>query len=201
MIDFPLLTAEQFAEEKYDLPEVGRWHELVAGKVVNLHPPSVAHGTAVLNLSKALAEHLQKLSRGYACFELGLVVGRDPDTVRCPPLSLFAKGGLFAESDKIVTDTKPAMVFEIASTADRRRSMERRIQEYLECGIELVWVADTFEKLVRTSERDQPQQTLLETHHLDGDTFFKRSRDNRTLLSGFKFRVADVFAEPEFWTR
>ena len=201
MIDFPLITAEQFADKKYDLPESGRWHELVGGKVVNLHPPDAAHGTALINFSKVLAQHLQQRSGAYACFELGLIIARNPDTVRCPPLSLITQGKLFAESDKAVTDIKPAMVFEIASTVDRRRNMERRICEYLDWGVELVWVADTVRKLMHTNERNRPQQTFTESQEIEGDAFFEESTDHSQLLTGFKLGVADVFVEPDFWKR
>ena len=190
MIDFNLLTGEQFVERKLDLPEGGRWHELVAGKVVQLQPPDVAHGTTLLNFSKALADYLQRQPDGYACFELGLIVGRDPDTVRCPAVSFFVEGDKFAESDKTVTDSRPALVVEIASTNDRRRTMRQRVDEYLAWGVQLVWVADPNEKQFHIFQPGRPGKKLGEDQSLLG----------QPVINGFEIRVGDLFLEPEWWT-
>ena len=55
-----LLTAEQFVAVRHELADGGRWTELIAGRPVLLSPPTVEHGGAVLNLSKALAEYSQR---------------------------------------------------------------------------------------------------------------------------------------------
>ncbi len=44
MIDDALVTAEEFANTKYDLPEGGRWTELFAGRILTLQPPDEVHG-------------------------------------------------------------------------------------------------------------------------------------------------------------
>src|SRR5260221_12134109 len=96
-----LMTAQQFVDSRDELPDGGRWTELVAGKPVTLSPPTVEHGTAVLNLGKALAEYVQREQGGYACFELGLVIARHPDTVCFPAACFFTAGPLFAEAGKV----------------------------------------------------------------------------------------------------
>src|SRR5689334_6584422 len=98
-----LLTAEEFAHSKYDLPDGGRWTELVEGQVKAYSAVDDIHGNVVRNLSAALANHAQQTQQGYAGFELGLIVSRGPDTVRCPAISYFVDGERFAELDKIVT--------------------------------------------------------------------------------------------------
>ena len=189
-----LLTAEQFSEQKFDLPDGGRWVELVDGELVTLHPPDVAHGTTLLNLSKALADCLQQNPEGYACFELGLIVARNPDTVRCPPVSFFVQGDRFAEADKAVTDTRPALVAEIPSTNDRRRDLGRRIKAYLEWGIELVWVIDPIEKEVYVYQRGRPSKKLSEHKMLYGCSLLGNS-----ILPEFKIRISALFVEPDWW--
>ena len=188
------LTAEQFAEKKFDLPDGGRWVELVDGEVVTLQPPDVAHGTTVLNLSKALANCLQQDSEGYACFELGLIVARNPDTVRCPSVSYFIEGDRFAEADSTVTETKPALVVEVPSTNDRRRDLGRRVKTYLQWGVELVWVIDPVDKEVFVYQRGRPSKQLGEHQMLYGC-----SLKGNSVLPEFKIRISDLFAEPEWW--
>src|SRR5690349_9953116 len=104
MNDEPKLTAQQFAELRPDLPENGRWTELVAGRLVQLDPPDELHGNVVLNLSKAMADYIQSKqqdSEGYLCFELGLLVRRNPDTIHFPAASFVTQGGRFAAVDQI----------------------------------------------------------------------------------------------------
>src|SRR4026207_167967 len=115
----PRMSAQQFAELRPDLPENGRWTELVAGQVVQLDPPDEFHGNVVLNLSKAMADYIQSKSPdsgGYLCFELGLLVHRDPDTIHFPAASFVTQGARFAAVDQIFVDVPPKLVVEIAST-------------------------------------------------------------------------------------
>lgn len=186
------ITAEQFAERLFDLPEAGRWHELVAGEVVMLDPPDEAHGNVVLNLSKAIGEYLggqRERPVGYACFEIGLIVTRDPDTVRRPAISFFAGGPSFAESDELVTSSVPQLVIEAASTPSRRRSIMDRVEQHHAFGVQHVWVVDPVERVIHCCERARTARQLTESRTLAGEP----------LLPGFAMSVADVFAEPSWW--
>lgn len=185
-----MLTAEEFADRKFDLPEGGRWHELVSGELNQFDPPEVVHGNIILNLSKALAEHLTPDNPAYACFELGLVVCRDPDTVRCPPVSLFVEGERFAEMDKQVTETRPALVIEIAASNARRAEMADRIGEFHDWGVGLVWVIDPEGRCVHVAPRGHNRQVVVAAEMLWG----------RPLLPGFGIRVDELFADPDWWS-
>ena len=187
-----ILTAEEFADERLDLPEGGRWHELESGIVVMLQPPESGHGTAVLNFSRALSEWLRDddgSENGYACFDIGLIVERDPDTVRSPAVSYFAGGRRFEESDKLVTETCPRLVIELASTNDRRRGIRDRVLAYHERGVEAVWVADPIEKTVTLLPRGRATRTVAGEGTLESD-----------VLAGFTMTVEQFFAEPDWWT-
>ena len=194
MNDNQILTAGEFAAAKFDLPEAGRWVELVGGQLVTLDPPDTLHGTVVLNLSKALAEPLQGSTEGYACFELGLVVAKNPDTVRCPAISVFLSGDRFSEADKVVTNAEPALVVDVASTGARRRGIDDRIAEFQAMGVELIWVADTVDREVHIHRSGRPSETLDGSQTLHGD-----ATTESPILAGFKVTVADLFAEPGWW--
>lgn len=183
-----LLTVEQFVAQRDELPDGGRWTELLAGRLFTLQPPTIEHGTAVLNLSKALAEFSHRERSGYACFELGFVVTRDPDTLRFPAVSFFEGESLFVEADKVVTDVRPVLVAEIASTNDRRRNMKQRVSGWLEWGVPLVWVLDPLAKAIHASGRDMAAQQLASHQTLFG----------RAALSGFRIGVGDLFEEPRW---
>lgn len=168
------LTAEQFSARLEDNDFGPQWIELVAGRVVTLDPPDLVHGAVVLNLTKAIAEYLQgaRDENGYACFEIGLVVARGPDTVRRPPISVFVDGERFAELERRVTETRPALVIEIASTNDRRNTMRARVESYLQWGIRTVWVADTAETAVHVIQSGRPPRIFKGDQTVPGSPVF-----------------------------
>lgn len=187
-----LLTAEQFAERRFDLPEAGRWTELIAGEVVQLSPPDAMHGTAVLNLSKRLAEHRQQTpeSGGAACFDLGLITNRRPDTVLVPAVSVIPDVGPFELADAVLTEKVPSLVVEIPSTHDRQNAVEWKIEAYLEFGVESVWVVEHSGERVRMTSRDSETRLVF-----SGETL-----QHEALLPGFEMPVRELFQEPEWWT-
>ncbi|RMG36797.1 MAG: Uma2 family endonuclease [Planctomycetota bacterium] len=192
-------TAERFAEEKFDLPDAGRWHELEAGELVQLEPPDTLHGTAVLNFSRELGRYLQEYREGYACYELGLIVQRRPDTVRVPAISYFASGPAFAETDAIVTETRPALVVEVPSTPLRRRGLTDRIQTYLQWGVPYVLVLDPQTRGVQFHSHTRQVLRLSESDVFATEPDWLIPGLDRPLLPGFAIAVASIYAEPEWW--
>lgn len=189
MIDVAPLSAEEFARWEDDDGDGHRWAELAAGKIIRYAPPDPEHGRIVLNISKSLAEHLQKqgaAAEGYACFELGLIVARNPDTVRRPAISYFSIGPRFAELENVVTETRPQLVFEVASSAERRRNAIERVERYLEWGVRSVWLADPLEKQVHVVNQKGRPKLLGADQALEGGS----------VLPDFRMNVADVFFQP-----
>jgi Uma2 family endonuclease len=185
----PLMTAEQFVEQRFDLPDAGQWAELTRGEPTFFQPPDLEHGNVILNLSKALGTHVQAARAGYACFELGLAVARRPDTIRFPAACYFLEGKLFAESDKAFTDLAPALVIELASTNDRRKAMADRVREYFEFGVPYVWLIDPHERCVHLCARGKVPQRIGELETLNGDP----------PLRGFRLPVVELFHVPDWW--
>lgn len=187
------MTAAEFAERRVDLPEAGRWHELHAGQPVLLDAPSDAHGTVVLNLSRAVGIWLQdpeNIGAGYACHGPGLLVARDPDTLYMPSLLFFTEGPLFGQMDETIASITPQLVVDVASSNDRRREMRDRTLGYLQLGVQVVWVPDPFKKEVLVIRKNAPTLALGTRQSLDGSP----------VLPGFSISVADVFAQPDWWT-
>lgn len=181
------LTVEQFEER---LIEGDRWIELVAGRLVRLDPPDELHGDVVRNLSKPLAMYLKKSPDTYAVFELPLVIAREPATIRCPAISCFQSGSRFAEADNLLTETRPALVIEVASTNDRREGMSERVKAYLDIGVKAVWVIDPVTKHLHQFHPPEPGRMFKETQTLQG----------APVLPGFTMSIADLFQQPK-WDR
>ncbi len=199
MIDSALLTAESFDVARYDLPDGGQWVELVRGRVDVLSPPEEEHRIAVLNLSKALGDYLNEHREGYPCFDLGLIVGRNPDSVRFPAISYFIGSELFAETDKALTETRPALVVEILSSNDRRLSLSDRIFEYTNWGVEVLWVVDPVEKAVHTMRPGYSNKSVREHETLTGSLSWRHKATAQPILPDFRIAVADIFTPPGYW--
>jgi len=192
MIANSRMTAEEFAKSKPELPEAGRWHELHEGRPVVMQPPDDSHGTAVFNLTRALAEWFQSRQEqkiGYACHEIGLHVSRDPDTVYCPAICFFSTGQQFSQTDNAVASEVPALVVDVASANDRRSEMRRRTLGYLALGVETVWVPDPSKKEIQVIDQNQQTVALGQWQTLEGST----------VLPSFSIAVKQVFAQPKWW--
>ena len=189
MIDGPLTTAEQFLEQRYEMPEGGQWSELLDGKTHHLQPPDPDHGNAVFNLSKALADYIQQTKIGYACFDLGLHIAKQPDSVLFPAACIFTDGPLFAESDKELTETCPAVIVEIKSTSDRAALIKSRVKQYHEWGVESVWVMNPKGESVELHTSRSQVQSFQGTDEFAGDP----------ILEEFKVVVLDLYKEPDWW--
>ncbi|QDU35923.1 hypothetical protein Mal4_02050 [Maioricimonas rarisocia] len=183
------MTAEQFIEQRFDMPESGQWAELVEGVPVFFEPPDLDHGNAILNLSKAVAAYVQPSVPGYACFDLGLLMERAPDTIRFPAMCWFTTGQRFEESDKDLTETVPTLVVDMASTPDRRRHTSQRTRHFLQWGVETVWVIDSAEETVTVFESDDAPREYGSEDRLPGGP----------VLQGFDLTVSDLFVQPAWW--
>ena len=181
------MTVEQFLDQRGEMPEGGQWAELHAGVPVFLEPPDVDHGTVVLNLSKALATYFHQVEAGYACFDLGLHVARQPDTVYFPAVSLFLTGLRFAESDNAVTETVPALAMEILSTPDRQQGLELRLAQLLHWGVPSIWTIDLKSKTVQIWDRQG--ETLLRSGEM---------LESVPALPGFRVPVIELFTVPDW---
>lgn len=189
MAESETYTAEQFLEARYELPDAGRWMELDHGKIINLDPPDVEHGTIILNLSKVLSVYFHQVNQGYACFELGLLVKQNPDTVRIPPVCIFKGGDRFEETDKAISERKPDAIIEIASTNPRRQLMNEHVSEFVHWGVDLIWVIDP-----------QPQEVLEYLPASGSEVIETKGKiTGGNVLPGFSMKVEDLFAEPVWW--
>jgi Uma2 family endonuclease len=192
MSDKPLLTAEEFAACKHLLPEAGRWHELHDGQTVLLSAPDDIHGTIVLNLSRFLAQWFQTQpvsSRGYACFDVGLWVRTQPDTVYVPAISIFRDGKPFSQFDQVIATEVPQLVIEVASSNDRREDMRLRTTAYQKLGVSEIWIPDPFKKEIQVIRKSSHTLALGYWQFLEGGP----------ALPGFRVSVEKVFSQPEWW--
>ena len=130
---------------------------------------------------------------------MGLLLKRGPDTVRFPAISYFLGGALFEETDKAITETRPALIVEVMSSNDRRRSLSDRIYDYTNWGVEVLWVVDPIDKAVHTIRPGYANKAAREDESLCGSLSWRHRATSQAILPDFRIAVADIFALPEYW--
>lgn len=183
------MTASEFIAQRHELPDGGRWTELVLGQPTMLQPPDQKHGDVILNLSRKVAATLTPRDSKYAGFDVGVRTRRDPDTVRFPAVSVFTRGDRFSQLDSMFAEECPALVMEIVSSNDRRTTIAERVYEYHRSGIEKVWVIDPVAEQVTVLRHTGRPLTFSENERLT----------DIALLPGFEVRARELFMEPAWW--
>src|SRR5947209_20511120 len=85
-----LMTADEFFDFVHRPENANRWFELVRGEVIELPPPMKIHGVVTANTAAELRAYARKRRKGYVtCNDSGVILERDPDTVRGPDVALY----------------------------------------------------------------------------------------------------------------
>ncbi len=135
-----LLTAEEF----YCLPDPpqGGKMELIRGKVVTHMPVSGKHGKRQVQIARALDEFLDGRRLAEVAVETGFIIRRDPDLVLAPDVSVTPvdrlPGGQLPEDSFV--DGVPSLAVEVVSPGDSEARVMAKVGEYLEAGVDRVWI-------------------------------------------------------------
>jgi Uma2 family endonuclease len=134
-----------------------RW-ELVGGAPSEL-PAWPAECDAVkLRLVALLSDYVIRRRSGEIAFlGEGLVVSRNPDTVRCPAVMVFHPPAPRDDFPPRFTTELPTLVAEVVSPADRPKPVNQRINDYRGFGVHLLWEVRPADRLVLAYQRrDHP---------------------------------------------
>lgn len=182
-----LFTAADLELMPTDLPSGPIDFELDNGRLVFIMvPPGNTHGAAQVKIVTQLMIQGEFKSHGKVRTEVGVILWRDPDRVVSPDVFFVAKKSLpIKTSREGYLETIPELVVEIRSKNDSLQYIERKVQHYLQAGVELVWVAD-------------PSTKTIAAHTVDGQVTIFNDGDTLTLpniIPEFSMAVADVFQE------
>jgi len=115
-----LLTAEQFWEWASRSENQDKLYELESGKVVEMPPPGELHGILCGWITHLLWSYVVQRGRGYVCSnDTGLLVQRNPDSVRGPDVMLFDDSRPLEEMSRQFTERIPRLVVEVLSPSDQ----------------------------------------------------------------------------------
>jgi Uma2 family endonuclease len=181
------MTAEEFGEWANSPENENRWFELVHGEVIELPPPKKPHGIFCLNVAWRLQSYVRKRRKGYLTInDAGVILERDPDTVRGPDVALYEDEDTFAEMPPGYAENPPVLVAEVLSPNDRADRTSRKITDYLRNGVCLVWVLDPETQSVTVYRPDKGPQLLQGKQKITGEE----------VLPGFQCRISDFFVLP-----
>ncbi|MGH7168744.1 MAG: Uma2 family endonuclease [Gemmataceae bacterium] len=182
-----LMTAEEFCDWVRQPEQDDKWFELVRGEVIELPSPMKPHGVVCVRVASALSAYADQRGFGYVtCNDSGVILERDPDTVRGPDVAFYEDANTFAELHPKYGEVPPRLAVEVLSPNDRANKVLRKINDYLRCGVGLVWVIDPEIRTLTVHQPGKPQVELTENQEVTGED----------VLPGFRCSVSGFFRLP-----
>ncbi len=184
-----LMTAEQFWEWANRPENAEKFFELERGKVIEMPPPTKAHGFVCGNAARILGGYALQSRRGYICTnDAGVLIERDPDTIRGPDVSFSTDEQTLDTMDRKYSLTLPVLIVEVRSPSDTEKRILRRLEQYMRVRIPMVWLVNPEERIVTVYQPGEIHRTLDEQDELSGNA----------VLPDFRCRVAEFFNIPSW---
>lgn len=181
------MTAEEFYEWTNRPDNSGTHHELERGEVIEMSRPGELHCLVCANITRILGNYTFQRRKGYVLSnDVGIVWERNPDTVRGPDVVLYNHSRRYQELNPKFCEDIPALAVEVKSPNDRMNKITRRISQFLQWGVALIWLLDPEDRTIAIYRRDRPAEVLEEHEEVIGDG----------ILPDFRCRVADFFYMP-----
>lgn len=175
-----LITAEEFARRPN--PDDDSKEELVRGEIETTPLAKAMHGYVHGTVATLIGNFVDPRSLGWVMMSSGVILDRDPDTVRGPDVSYYSKERL-PEVPEEWAEIPPDLVAEVLSRDDYPGKVRDKITQYIACGVRLVWLVDPQSRTVTVYAGKLPGTKLGELDSLEGGD----------VLPGFKSRVAEFF--------
>lgn len=181
------MTAEEFCDWVQRPENRNRWFELVRGEVIELPPPIKIHGRVCANVAFVLETYVRRRRNGYITTnDAGVILEREPDTVRGPDVALYEDASRFAELHPKYGEVPPRLAVEVLSPNDKARQVMNKITDYLTSGVALVWLIDPEDRTVTVYRRDRGPARIEEKGELVAED----------ILPGLSCPVAELFLLP-----
>ena len=176
-----LLTADDLLE----LHSKGVRGELIRGVLCETMSTGRKHGLIVGKLTYTLGAVVYPQGLGsIMASDSGVLLERDPDTVREPDIAYFSADTMpYGDDSEGYANVIPDLVIEVVSPSDTPQSVHDKARMWLDYGVRLVWVAFPDGRTVNVYLSDNEVRTLGEGDSLDGGD----------VLPGFSCRVGEIF--------
>jgi Uma2 family endonuclease len=107
------------------------------------------------------------------------------ESVRAPDVAFIRAERLPNPLPQTFADLAPDLVVEIASPNDAYTELRDKVDEWLQAGVQVVWVVDPQRRTVEVFQPNQPIRVLREGDTLTGDP----------VLPDFQLPLSELFAE------
>ncbi|HEX7051165.1 MAG TPA: Uma2 family endonuclease [Longimicrobiales bacterium] len=176
------LTIEEFER----LPEEDAYRiELVRGRMVREPRPAALHGWVLWQLARRLGTHIDEHRLGFFFIDIGVILSREPATVRGRDLVFVAAERLpSGPPPRGFLDLAPDLCVEIVSPSNTAAGVHEKVLEYLGAGTRLVWVVHPTKRTVAEYRSPRDVRVTGAGDALDGDD----------VVPGFRLPVAAIFA-------
>ena len=182
-----LMTADAFAEFCALHENAERHFELVDGEVIEMSRPGDLHGVYCWWIGGLFMQFVLKRGRGIAYSnDPGFVTRQEPDTVRGLDVVLYNESRPRSAMTGKWLKQPPALVVEVLSPHDRPNEVVRKVVEYLNGGVSLVWVVDPEACTVLVYRRERAPELKIVGDMLAGEGS----------LADLAIPVADLFNYP-----
>lgn len=175
------LTAEQYFRICADLGP----SELERGEVILLMAGGLGHGGISANIAILLGVWARRTKRGRVYTnDAGVVTATNPDTVRGIDVAYFSYKRLpKGRAPEGFSRTPPELAVEIVGKGQGWSKMVEKAGEYLQMGVDRVWIVDPKKRRVHVLRPDDEPAIFSE----------KQIISDEKVLPGFRCRVRDFF--------
>ena len=143
----------------------------------SLGPLSQYHGFVCGNISRILGNYAITRRSGYVCTnDAGVIVGRNPDSVRGPDITFYEDDQTAADMERQYADVPPLLAVEVVSPSDRTNEIMLRVRQLLDRGVKVVWVIDPEARDVSVCEVGQQPQLVCGDQPIDGGVHLAQFR-------------------------
>ena len=159
--------------------------ELIRGVFCETMSTGRKHGLIVGKLAYMLGSVVYPQGLGsLMASDSGVLLERDPDTVREPDIAYFSVDTMpYGDDSEGYADVIPDLVVEIVSPSDSWQEVREKARMWLDFGVLLVWVGYPSRREVEAFSIGGVAVTLTEDDTLDGGD----------VLPGFSCRVSEIF--------
>jgi Uma2 family endonuclease len=157
------------AEELLTMPDDGKTYELVEGRLVEMSETGSLHGVLIVRLAVLLHQHVAANRLGVLAANIGVILARNPDTVRGPDIAFIRRERVPAAGiPEGFWPGPPDLVIEIRSPGERPAEIRGKLSDYLARGVRAVWIVDPKKRTVTVHQPFSPVATLRVDDTLDG---------------------------------
>jgi Uma2 family endonuclease len=167
--------------------KVDRWlfrGELRESKVTKRNP---SHSRTVATLAYLLTvwNRTRPMPRGAVYSgEAYFRIRKDPDTNVGIDVTLSTPEQVAATGKKAsFVEGPPVLAAEVLSPYDKHKDIVEAVEEYLDCGVKVVWIVDPYQNTVTVHRKGHDPKLFSQSDDLSGDP----------VLPGFRCRVAEIF--------